>query len=96
MPCAGPPSAGMMPGMTLAKIAITLPRDLVASARAAVKRGRATSVSAYVASAVRRKVQDDDLMALFDELLAETGGPSTSAERKQARRALGLANGKRR
>ncbi|HKY35598.1 MAG TPA: hypothetical protein VJN18_06660 [Polyangiaceae bacterium] len=34
--------------MTSAKVAISLPRDLLARVRAAVKRGEATSLSAYV------------------------------------------------
>ena len=60
----------MITGMTFAKIAITLPNELAASARAAVKQGRASSVSAYVAAAVQRKVQDDRavLAALYPEL----------------------------
>ena len=75
-------------------IAITLPVELVASARTAVKRGRAKSVSAFIATAVREKVQASDLRTLLAEMLAETGGPPTAAERAVTRRALGL--GKRR
>ncbi len=76
--------------MTKAKIAITLPRPLLANARRAVKEGRAESVSAYVTSALEEKAKLDDLKAMLDEMLAETGGPMTSAERREAERMLGL------
>jgi Arc/MetJ-type ribon-helix-helix transcriptional regulator len=91
------PPLGMMFGMTHAKIAVTLPEELVASARMAVKRGDAKNVSAYIASAVREKVQASDLKTLLEEMLEESGGPPRPAEREGARRALGLAPlGKRR
>jgi hypothetical protein len=87
----------MMPGMTASKIAISLPKAAVAAVRKAVKRGRAESVSAYVASALAEKTKLDDLAELLDEMLAETGGPLTSAERRAADKALGVARpGKRR
>ena len=75
--------------MTKAKIAITLPRALVQQARRAVKKGHATSVSAYVTSAVEEKAKVDDLATLLDEMLAETGGPLTAGERRAADEALG-------
>lgn len=75
---------------TSAKIAISLPAPLAERARRAVRKGRAASVSAYVASALEEKVKLDDLAALLDEMLAETGGPPTAAERRRTERALGL------
>jgi antitoxin ParD1/3/4 len=75
--------------MTAAKIAVSLPADLVERARRAVAEGRATSVSAYVAAALQEKAKLDDLASLLDEMLAETGGPLTARERKMADRALG-------
>ena len=87
----------MMSGMTKAKIAVTLPRPLVAKAKRAVKEGRTDSVSAYVAAALEEKVMLDDLKAMLDEMLAATGGPPTAAERRAAERRLGLPRkGKRR
>lgn len=78
-------------GMTNAdKIAISLPRDLAERARGAVRRGQAASVSAYVAAALEEKTKLDDLAALLDEMLAESGGPLTLAEARDADRALGL------
>ncbi len=76
--------------MTKAKIAVTLPRPLVANARRAVQQGRATSVSAYVAMALEEQAKVDDLRGMLDEMLAETGGPMTAAEKREADRMLGL------
>jgi Arc/MetJ-type ribon-helix-helix transcriptional regulator len=73
-----------------AKLAISLPRDIAARARRAVRRGQAASVSAYIASAIEEKAKLDDLSALLDEMLAESGGPLTRAEARAADRALGI------
>jgi Arc/MetJ-type ribon-helix-helix transcriptional regulator len=58
------------------KIAVSLPDELVAAAKRAVAGGRAASVSAYVAGALARQVQEDDLSALLAEMHAEHGRPS--------------------
>jgi Arc/MetJ-type ribon-helix-helix transcriptional regulator len=79
----------MMDGMTTSKIAVSLPTQLVEQAQRAVAEGRAPSVSAYVARAVQEQAKLDNLASLLDEMLAETGGPLTAAERKAADRALG-------
>jgi hypothetical protein len=81
----------MMLGMTKRKIAITLPPELVGKARAAVRARRAGSVSAYIARAIEEKAKLDDLAALLDEMLAETGGPLSPTERRAAERRLGLS-----
>ena len=75
---------------TSAKIAVSLPRHLADRARRAVRQGRAPSVSAYVSSALEEKIKLDDLSELLEEMLAESGGPLTPAERRRADRALGL------
>ncbi|MDP9075309.1 MAG: ribbon-helix-helix domain-containing protein [Actinomycetota bacterium] len=75
--------------MTSSKIAVSLPAELVEQARRAVAEGRAASVSAYVAKALKEQAKLDDLASLLDEMLAETGGPLTAEERKAADRALG-------
>jgi len=72
------------------KIAVRLPRHAAARARSAVRRGRAASVSAYVAAAIEEKAKLDDLATLLDEMLATSGGPLTAAERRAADRALGV------
>lgn len=74
-----------MLGMTpKEKIAVSLPAGLVKAAKSAVRRGSAPNVSAYVADALAEKVMLDDLSSLLDEMLAETGGPLTGAERRAA------------
>jgi antitoxin ParD1/3/4 len=80
----------MLAGMTMAKIAVSVPRPLLASARRAVREGRAPSVSAYVTDALEEKAKADDLKAMLDEMLAETGGPMTPKERREAERRVGV------
>jgi antitoxin ParD1/3/4 len=79
----------MMTGMTTAKIAVSLPAELVAQARQAVSDGRAASVSAYVASALEHQAKLDDLASLLEEMLAESGGPLSAEERRAADQVLG-------
>ena len=74
--------------MTATKIAISLPAPAVERARAAVRSGRAPSVSAYIAAALEEKAKLDDLASLLEEMLAETGGPLTAAEKADAERAF--------
>lgn len=90
-PAAGSHTAGMT---TTEKIAISLPAALAERARKAVRKGRAASMSAYVASALEEKARLDDLASLLDEMLAESGGPLTRAERRAADRALGTRAGR--
>ncbi len=72
----------MMVGMTSkTKIAVSLPAPLVDAARAAVAGGRAPNVSAYVAHALEEQIKLDDLDALLEELLTESGGPLIDSER---------------
>lgn len=78
-----------MGGMTKVKIAVSLPADLVAHARAAVSGGRAASVSAYVAEALQEKGTLDDLDRLLADMLSDTGGPLSDDERSAADAALG-------
>lgn len=84
-------NAGHTDGMNGSeKIAVSLPDGLAERARMAVRQGRAASVSAYVASALAEKLKVDELSTLLDEMLAESGGPLTPAERRAADRALGV------
>ena len=73
-------------GMTV-KIAVSLPDELVEQARAAVRAGRAASVSAYVAEALREKGRRRTLADWVAQQEAEFG-PITDAERAWAGRAL--------
>jgi hypothetical protein len=78
------------------KLAVSLPVQAAQSARRAVRQGRATSVSAYIAEAIEDKAKLYDLAALLDEMLAASGGPLTAAERRAADRALGITTRSRR
>ncbi|MBI5532444.1 MAG: toxin-antitoxin system antitoxin subunit [Deltaproteobacteria bacterium] len=82
--------------MTASKIAVSIPEHLLERARSAVSRGRAASVSAYVAAAIDQKSKLDDLETLLEEMLAETGGPLTAAERRRADRILGVRKTRKR
>ena len=78
--------------MTKRKIAISLPGPLVDRAQTAVRNGRARSISAYIASALEEKSKTDELEKLLEQMLAETGGPLSAAERDAADAALGMSN----
>jgi Arc/MetJ-type ribon-helix-helix transcriptional regulator len=71
------------------KIAISLPDELVAEARAAVDRGESTSVSAFIADTIQRQGRHQDLAELLAEMTAKAGAP-TAGDRAWARAALGL------
>ena len=62
-----------------ARVTVSLPDDLVASAAAAVAAGRATSVSAYVASAMREKADRESVAEVLAEWRTEAG-PLTAAD----------------
>ena len=88
-------TAGMIAGMTSAKVAISLPKAVLARARAAVRRGEAASLSAYVSKAIEERTNGDDLMKMLDEMLDETGGQPTPAEQRWADRVLGITKSTR-
>lgn len=71
--------------MTTEKIAVSLPAALVKRAKRIVRAGGAPSMSAYVAAALEQKTTTDELTALLDEMLEETGGPLTPEERHTAK-----------
>lgn len=75
-------------GMTT-KVAISLPDDVLASARQAVAEGRASSLSGYISSTLAERQDYEDLAELLAEMAAETGGPSVE-DRRWARQALGI------
>lgn len=78
-------------GMTTThKIAVSLPKQVADRARRAVQRGHAPSVSAYVTAALEEKAKLDELSTLLSEMLEESGGPMTPAERRAANRMLGV------
>lgn len=85
-----------MNGMTTTKIAVTVPEELLRKARAAVRQGGARSLSAYVSEALEQKTMLEDLDSMLQEMLAESGGPLTAAERRRADIALDGSRARRR
>lgn len=78
------PCGGSIVGMTTAKIAVTVPEQVLRRARGAVRRGKARSLSAYVSAALVQKSMLDELGEMLEEMLARTGGPLTRAEERAA------------
>lgn len=69
----------MINGMTRAKIAITIPEDLLIEVKAAVARGEAASVSAYISDAVAMRGAKSGLRAYLDALIEKHGEPPQEA-----------------
>lgn len=63
-----------------ARITVSLPEDLVAAAHAAVADGRAASVSAYVAGALRETSERESLGDVLAEWRLELGPPTDEEE----------------
>jgi antitoxin ParD1/3/4 len=66
---------------------VSLPADVLAEARDAVRRGHATSLSAYVAEALAARQRRDRSLAVLADLY---GGPPPPDELAAARRTLRL------
>jgi len=71
------------------KVAISLPDEVLAAARRAVREGRATSLSGYIAATLAERHEYEDLAILLADMASEAGKP-TKADRRWARKALGL------
>jgi Arc/MetJ-type ribon-helix-helix transcriptional regulator len=80
-------------GMTMAKIAISLPKDQLARVHREVRAGRADSVSGYIASALAEQEKRDSLRTLLRDLIEQHGKPAPEdvkwAERMLPRRGPG-------
>ena len=74
--------------MSMARIAITVPKEVLADAKRAVRAKRASSVSAYFAESARARGKHNELKSLLEDLDAEHGRPSAEAF-AWARRVLG-------
>jgi hypothetical protein len=75
--------------MSKARIAITVPPEVLADAKRAVRAKRATSVSAYFATAARARARSDEIGRLLSEMEQEHGRPSKEAF-AWAKRVLGI------
>jgi len=74
---------------TRAKVAVSIPADVLAAAQAHVAAGAAPSLSAYVSSALAEKLEGDEFIRLLDAMDAELGPPGPEAD-AWAKRVLGL------
>jgi Arc/MetJ-type ribon-helix-helix transcriptional regulator len=78
--------------MTVARITVTIPEQLARYVRQAVDDGKAESVSAYVAAALRYYGRSVTLRELLDEWwAADPAGPPSAAERAAAQLELGMS-----
>ena len=59
----------------MAKVAVSIPAELLRLARREVAVGRAKSLSAFVSEAVDEKLRRDELRAILDAMDAEHGKP---------------------
>ena len=74
--------------MTTAKVAVSLPKEVLRLARREVASGRAKSLSAFLGEAAAEKLRRDALADVLAAMDAEHGPPSR-ADRTWARRVLG-------
>jgi hypothetical protein len=73
--------------MTTAKVAITIPIEVLRMAQKEVGAGRAKSLSALISEAVDEKLRREELIAILDAMDSEHGMPARGA-RAWARRVL--------
>ena len=73
--------------MTTAKVALSIPTEVLKQAKKEVATGRAKSLSSFVSEALDEKLRRDELAAILDSMDAMHGKPSKAAE-KWARRVL--------
>ena len=73
--------------MTAERVTVSLPPDVLAEARGAVKAGAAESLSAFVATALRTQLRRNRALA---ELAQVLGGPPPAEALAAIRRGLGL------
>ena len=65
--------------MNSAKVALSMPAEILRLAKKEVDAGRAKSLSAFVAEAVDEKLRRDELTAILDAMDAEHGKPTKEA-----------------
>jgi Arc/MetJ-type ribon-helix-helix transcriptional regulator len=67
--------------MTTAKVALSIPAEVLKKAKKQVARGRAKSLSAFVSEALDDKLQREELDVILDAMDRELGEPSKEAKR---------------
>jgi len=80
--------------MTTAKVALSIPAEVLKLARKQVAAGRAKSLSSFVSEALDEKLRHDELVAILDAMDLERGEPSKEAKR-WARNVLGPSSSTR-
>jgi Arc/MetJ-type ribon-helix-helix transcriptional regulator len=65
--------------MNSAKVALSMPAEMLRLAKKEVAGGRAKSLSSFVAEAVDEKLRRDELTSILDALDAEHGKPAKKA-----------------
>jgi hypothetical protein len=73
--------------MTTAKVALSIPEEVLELAKKEVSAGRAKSLSAFVSTAIDEKVRRDELRSVLDEMDSVYGKPNKAA-RAWAKRVL--------
>jgi Arc/MetJ-type ribon-helix-helix transcriptional regulator len=73
--------------MTMAKVALTIPAEVLSLAKKKVRSGRAKSLSAFVSDALDEKLRRDELTEILDRMDLEHGKPGKAA-RTWAKRVL--------
>ena len=66
--------------MNSAKVALSMPAEVLRLAKREVAAGRAKSLSSFVAEAVDEKLRRDDLNAILDAMEAEHCKPTKTAK----------------
>jgi hypothetical protein len=80
--------------MNAAKVALSIPADVLRLAKKEVAAGRARSLSSFVSEAVDEKLHRDELTAILDAMDAAHGRP-TKAATVWARRVLARSSSTR-
>lgn len=79
----------MVKSMASVKVTITVPEKQLAAIRKKVAAGEAASVSGFVQDLIKQSVEGSmSFRELLDQMLMETGGPTTAKERAWARAML--------
>jgi hypothetical protein len=65
--------------MNSAKVALSMPADVLRLAKREVAAGRAKSLSSFVSEPVDEKLRRDELSAILDAMDAEHGKPTKAA-----------------
>lgn len=74
--------------MSTAKVAVSIPKEVLERAKTEVATGRAKNLSALIAEALDERLRRDELDSILDAMDAEHGPPSKAAK-AWAKRVLG-------